>query len=175
MASILNVDKIRAASGTTNVIDIDSSCNTTALTIDSSGRVLRPVIPYTFATFVNSGAYVSISADSILDFSVAAVNDGNHYNTSTYKFVCPVDGLYRVECSTLTQSNGDAYSLQPTRNSGGTVVEVGRFYTRDRSLSGSMTIKCSANDELYIITKHTKNFYKSTDKPYSWATYTFIG
>lgn len=38
MASILNVDKIRAASGTTNVIDINSSCNTTALTIDSSGR-----------------------------------------------------------------------------------------------------------------------------------------
>lgn len=175
MASILNVDKIRAASGTTNVIDIDSSCNTTALTIDSSGRVLRPVIPYTFATFVNSGAYVSISADSILDFSVAAVNDGNHYNTSTYKFVCPVDGLYRVECSTLTQSNGDAYSLQPTRNSGGTVVEVGRFYTRDRSLSGSMTIKCSANDELYMLTSHTKSFYKSTAKPYSWVTYTFIG
>ena len=175
MASILNVDKIRAASGTTNVIDIDSSCNTTALTIDSSGRVLRPVIPYTFATFVNSGAYVSISADSILDFSVAVENDGNHYNTSTYKFVCPVAGLYKVECSTLTQTNGDAYSINPVRNSGGTVVEICRFFTRDRSLSGSMTIKCSANDELYMLTSHTKSFYKSTAKPYSWVTYTFIG
>ena len=175
MASILNVDKIRAASGTTTVIDIDSSCNTTALTIDSSGRVLKPVIPYAFVNFPNSGAYVSISADSILDFSVAVENDGNHYNTSTYKFVCPVAGLYNIEVSTLTENNSDSYSINPVRSSGGTAVEVARFYTRDRSLSGSINLKCSANDELYIITKHTRNFYKSTVIPYSWATYTFIG
>ena len=164
MTSILKVTEIQ-----------DPTNSNTALTIDSSGRVLRSVIPYAFVNFANNGAYASISADSILDFSVAVENDGNHYNTSTYKFVCPVAGLYKVECSTLTQTNGDAYSINPVRKSGGTAVEVCRFFTRDRSLSGSMTIKCSANDELYIITKHTKNFYKSTDKPYSWATYTFIG
>ena len=54
MASILNVDKIRTASGTTNVIDIDSSCNTTALTVDSSGRVLFPQIPCACVTLTTS-------------------------------------------------------------------------------------------------------------------------
>ena len=164
MTSILKVTEIQ-----------DPTNSNTALTIDSSGRVLKSVIPYAFVNFANTGSYVSKSADSILDFSVAVENDGNHYNTSTYKFVCPVAGLYKVEVSTLTQTNGDAYSINPVRNSGGSAVQVARFYTRDRSLSGSINIKCSASDELYIITKHTKSFYQSSVIPYSWATYTFIG
>ena len=175
MASILNVDKIRAASGTTNVIDIDSSCNTAALTIDSSGRVSRPVIPFAFVGFPGTDSYVAQTANTAVTFSHAFVNDGNHYDTSTYKFTCPVAGLYRVEISTLSELDTQTAAWSFIRQTGGTTTAVGRIYTRYRALAGSMTIKCSANDELYMITSHTKSFYKSTVEPYSWVTYTFIG
>ena len=174
MASILNVDKIRAASGTTNVIDIDSSCNTTAMTIDSSGRVSKPVIPYAFVTWPNTGTYVAKSAGAV-DFSNATVNDGNHYDTSTYQFTCPVAGLYRIESAALSQSQDQAYHWAFYRVTGGSQTLVARMYTMNRTIHGSATIKCAANDKLYIHQNSTHSFYQSSESPYSWAMYTFIG
>ena len=175
MASILNVDKIRAAGGTTNVIDIDSSCNTTALTIDSSGRVSRPVIPFAFVGFPGTDSYVAQSANTVVTFSHAFVNDGNHYDTSTYKFTCPVAGLYRVEISTLSELETQTAAWSFVRETGGTATALGRIYTRYRALAGSMTIKCSANDKLYLTQNTNNDYYQTTTVPYNWATYTFIG
>ena len=78
MTSILKVTEIQ-----------DPTNSNTALTIDSSGRVSRPVIPYAFVTWPITGTYVAKSAGAV-DFSNATVNDGNHYDTSTYQFTCPV-------------------------------------------------------------------------------------
>ena len=175
MASILNVDKIRAASGTTNVIDIDSSCNTAALTIDSSGRVSRPVIPFAFVGFPGTDSYVAQTANTAVTFSHAFVNDGNHYDTSTYKFTCPVAGLYRVEISTLSELDTQTAAWSFIRQTGGTTTAVGRIYTRYRALAGSMTIKCSANDKLYLTQNTNNDYYQTTSVPYNWATYTFLG
>jgi len=169
MTSILKVTEVQ-----------DPTNSNTALSIDSSGRVSRPVIPYAFVTFAASNSYVSKAANAILDFSVAVVNNGSHFNTSTYKFTCPVAGLYQVEIATLTQNNSDAYGIFPVRNSGGTEAKLTRFYTNARAIAGaSFTIECSANDELYFKPEHTKNFYSSTvdssHVPYNWATFRFIG
>ena len=157
------------------------TANTSALTIDSSGNVTIPqrlsitTIPYAFATFPDTGNYVSKTQNSILDFSNAVVNDGNHYNTSTYKFTCPVAGLYSVQYSTFTQNSGDAYSVFVVRNTGGTETKVARIFTQSRSLAGAMTVKCSANDDLYLVTNSTYNFYQSVTNPYNWVMYRFIG
>mgnify|MGYP005744359361 FL=1 len=99
MTSILKVNEIQ-----------DPTNSNTALTIDSSGRVSRPVIPYAFVTWPNTGTYVAKSAGAV-DFSNATVNDGNHYDTSTYQFTCPVAGLYRIESAALSQSQDQALSL----------------------------------------------------------------
>ena len=56
MASILNVDQIKNAAGTS------------AMTIDSSGRVSKSVIPYAFVTFPGTDTYVSKTANDIVDF-----------------------------------------------------------------------------------------------------------
>ena len=163
MASILNVDQIKNAAGAS------------AMTIDSSGRVSKSVIPYAFVTFPGTDTYVSKTANAIVDFSVAAVNDGNHYNTSTYKFTCPVAGLYTVEISTLSESSGQAHTWQIFRSTGGAETAVGIIYTQSRASHGSMTIKCSANDDLYLKQLNNIKYYQSTTSPYNWATYTFIG
>ena len=163
MTSILKVTEIQ-----------DPTNSNTALTIDSSGRVSRPVIPYAFVTWPNTGTYVAKSAGAV-DFSNATVNDGNHYDTSTYQFTCPVAGLYRIESAALSQSQDQAYHWAFYRVTGGSQTLVARMYTMNRTIHGSATIKCAANDKLYIHQNSTHSFYQSSESPYSWAMYTFIG
>ncbi len=72
MTSELRVSTIAAVGGTS------------AMTIDSSGRVLRPASTLVVfdATTVSGGNVTS----GTIPFNTAAVNLGNHFNTSTYKF-----------------------------------------------------------------------------------------
>ena len=153
----------------------DSSGSVTAMTIDSAGRVSRPVIPFAFVGFPGTDSYVAKTANAIVDFSHAFVNDGNHYNTSTYKFTCPVAGLYRVEIATLSELDSQTAAWIFHRETNGVSTSVGRIYTRYRALAGSMTIKCSANDKLYLTQNNNIDYYQTTSVPYNWATYTFIG
>lgn len=115
MASIINVDKIRAASGTTNVIDINSSCNTTALTIDSSGRLLTPVKPYVSAGWdgssVSSGKYTAyLTTDTTMASGSSRIiykNDYSMLNTSTGVVTIPVAGTYLI-CGHYADGTGSA-------------------------------------------------------------------
>ena len=164
MTSILKVTEIQ-----------DPTNSNTALTIDSSGRVSRPVIPFAFVGFPGTDSYVAQTANAIVTFSHAFVNDGNHYDTSTYKFTCPVAGLYRIESAALSQSQDQAYHWAFYRVTGGSQTLVARMYTMNRTIHGSATIKCAANDKLYIHQNSSHSFYQSSDSPYGWAMYTFIG
>jgi len=164
MTSILKVDTIQNSSGTS------------AMTIDSNGRVSKSVVtPFAFVGFPDTNSYVTQTANGIVTFSYAFVNDGNHYDTSTYKFTCPVAGLYRVEIATLSQSAGQTHEWRFNRETGGSATGVARLYTQNRSLHGSITIKCSANDKLYLTQNVGIGYYQTTNIPYNWATYTFIG
>tara|TARA_Y100000287_G_C14228917_1_gene360670 strand:+ start:134 stop:958 length:825 start_codon:yes stop_codon:yes gene_type:complete len=153
----------------------DSGGSVTAMTIDSSGRVSTPVKPFAFVGFPGTDSYVAKTANTIVDFSYAFVNDGNHYDTSTYKFTCPVAGLYRVEVSTLSESVDQVQAWLFHRETGGSATTLGRIYTQNRATHGSMTIKCSANDKLYLTQNNNISYYQTITVPYNWATYTFLG
>ena len=79
MASILGIDTIQHQSGTT------------AMTIDSTGRVLTPSRP-AFSVFNTSS--VTISGMTALVFDTATFNIGNHFELSTGKFTAPITGIY---------------------------------------------------------------------------------
>ena len=79
MASILGIDTIQHQSGTT------------AMTIDSTGRVLSPSRP-AFSVFNTSS--VTISGMTALVFDTATFNIGNHFELSTGKFTAPITGIY---------------------------------------------------------------------------------
>ena len=169
MASTLKVNTI-AHSGGTNAMTIDSSGN-----VNFPQRVTIGVTPYAFVGFPGTDSYVAKTANAIVDFSHAFVNDGNHYDTSTYKFTCPVAGLYRVEVSTLSESVDQSQAWIFNRETGGTATAVSRIYTQNRATHGSMTIKCVANDKLYLVQNNNISYYQTTSIPYNWATYTFLG
>tara|TARA_Y100000766_G_scaffold284699_1_gene304237 strand:+ start:685 stop:1179 length:495 start_codon:yes stop_codon:yes gene_type:complete len=164
MTSVLKVTEIQ-----------DPTNSNTALTIDSSGRVSRPVIPFAFVGFPGTDSYVAQTANAVVTFSHAFVNDGNHYDTSTYKFTCPVAGLYRIEVSTLSELASQNAAWVFYRETSGSATALGRLFTQYRALGGSMTIKCSANDKLYLTQNTNNDYYQTTSTPYNWATYTFIG
>jgi hypothetical protein len=86
--SILNVDTVSANT-------ISSSTGTTALTIDSSGRVLRATLPSFDAVLTTTtGSSQFLTANTEIVFNSTNFNDGSHYNTSNGRFTAPVAGKY---------------------------------------------------------------------------------
>ena len=73
-----------------NVANLKSSGGTTAMTIDSGGRVLQPTKPVFHATSTSSG----FTHNQTLVFNTAHLNVGSGYNTSTGKFTAPITGVY---------------------------------------------------------------------------------
>ena len=87
MVSNLKVDKIQSVAGTT-----------TAMTFDSSGRVLTPQRPSFFAHRRDQGNQsLSATTFTIVQFNQVDHNIGGHFDTSTYKFTCPVSGVYHFD------------------------------------------------------------------------------
>lgn len=113
MTSILKVSEIQDPTGNS------------ALTVDSSGRILTPARPAFSAR--GSGGWTSVadSNEITIILNTADINIGGHFDTSTYKFVAPIAGLYQVQAMTYV------------RNNSGTMSDSGSYgYTRIRK-SGS--------------------------------------
>lgn len=98
----LGVGTIKEATGTT-----------TAMTIDSTGRILTPARPAFSGTHVNSGGNTGLTGTLIMnteDFDI-----GGNYESSTGIYTVPVTGIYRYSfsgfCST---SSGGLVSGQQT-------------------------------------------------------------
>ena len=80
MASILNVDKIRRAAGSTD-----------ALVIDSGDRITTPTRP-AFHARHTTGSTVGVTGTIVFDTEDFDI--GSNYNTSNGRFTAPVDGIY---------------------------------------------------------------------------------
>lgn len=97
VAGNLDVGTIRATNGTT------------AMTIDSTGRILTPARP-AFSVFYNSSGTEGVTGTVI--FTGVHSNIGSHYNTSTGIFTCPVSGFYQFNLNAFGSgaSNGATIS-----------------------------------------------------------------
>ena len=151
MASILNVDKIRATGSTTD-----------GLTIDSSGRVSMPNVPAFGArglsnSETNGG---NNTANEILVFNEVLYNVGSHYNSSTGVFTCPVAGSYFFMSSCLYEDDYNAQGGFYIRLNGSGSSTNGEKYRGYHKGSGSNYIQvtaggvivCAANDTVDVFT-----------------------
>ena len=107
---------------------------TTAMTIDSTGRILTPARPsFHVATTATQ------DATTIVNWNTEIFDIGGNFNTSTNKFVAPIAGIYWFNCTALQAGNGAQMTISLRKNSSNT----GRFLTRTDGDSGEHH-SCSA-------------------------------
>ena len=142
MASILKVNTIQ-----------DATNSTTAISVDTAGRVTTPARPSFFAHRAGQGNQsISATTNTLVQFNQTDHNIGSHFNTSTYKFTCPVSGVYHFDTWLYIYSTDSA--------------EV-RYYVNDASIvriasvraasdvnpngaGGGITIQLNANDTVSV-------------------------
>jgi hypothetical protein len=81
---------------------IQNTVGTGGITIDSTNRVLTPVIPHAICKLVsgNTGAYNAAALSATMIPTNVVRNIGGVYNSSTGRFTAPVAGLYEINFST---------------------------------------------------------------------------
>ena len=93
------------------VQDIKHTNDTSAMSIDASGRILTPARP-AFSVRGSVGSWVSVAdgQEITIVLNTADINVGSYFNTSTYKFTAPIAGLYQVQAMTYVRNNGGTQS-----------------------------------------------------------------
>ena len=89
---------------------IQNSAGTSALSIDTIGRVTAPATPM-FAAKGASANYTLVNGGEV-PFSNAFFNIGSHFNTSNYRFTCPVTGTYIFTVSLFTNGGTGRISFK---------------------------------------------------------------
>tara|TARA_B100001287_G_scaffold74511_1_gene61883 strand:- start:6068 stop:6574 length:507 start_codon:yes stop_codon:yes gene_type:complete len=149
----------------------DKTNSNTAMTIDTSGNVSIKVAGAHALVDFGGNAYVS-KTSGILQFDTIVENIGNHYSTSTYKFTCPVDGLYQTTIGAISQNDTDKYGMDLYKSDN----RVRRNYTVYRTFQATNILMCSASDTLaWYLSGNSIALYEGTGiERYTYASYSLI-
>jgi len=128
----------------------------TALNIDSSGRVTMPYQPMLSASrTTNFGS--NNASQTLINYDTAQVNVGNHYNTTSGLFTCPVNGNYRVTAFGMnvgaTVNGAFVYNAVSVRKNNSQIAATAYNYGDGYvHISGNWIISASAGDSISIFT-----------------------
>jgi len=153
---------------------IKADANTTAMTIDSSGRVFRSVIPRWKARTGPSTSAGSYGNDTI---GCREVHDPlNNYDPSTRKYTVPVTGCYAIFFQALLYYNVTG-SLYLRVNGSSDQVNSGYTYSEGANV-GNTTVSWStyrdltAGDELDVYAAGSNAWYSNGSDNYTyWGGY----
>ena len=147
----------------------DHANSTTALTIDSSGKVNAPVLgtlTRNVVSFQASGpsSYASYGANDVLNYSDVSStgffdNTGGNYNTSNKEFTCGIAGLYHFEASCLIQSEGAVGIYVQHRNSGNSTIQNFHGYNHGRLGYTHCIINMSVGEKVRVLSEETSSKY----------------
>ena len=129
MTSIIKVDQIQNAAGTTG------------LTIDSSGRVTLPYQPAFYWT--KTSTQTSTVASEVVVWDSSKVNVGSHFNNQ--RFTAPVAGVYHFSVFSLSVNDALQNDLQIVKN-GSTMLAR----QRNASSNNHETTSCSCIIDLDV-------------------------
>lgn len=151
MASILNVDKIRATGSTTD-----------GLTIDSSGRVLTPGRPAFRAEKRTPNQTMSGAAKITFEHEVFDI--GGVYDTSNSRFTAPVAGIYFFQATLRFVADNQTmdYAKHMLYKNGSNASDLFQMniradYMQNSHLNGSVLIQLSASDYIEIYAEMSGN------------------
>ena len=167
-----------------NTIKRDAS--TTALTVDSSGRVNQPALP---AVFWQGGNEANVSIANGENFfatddgQAAALTDGTYnsfiqggmtYTATTGRWTVPIDGIYAISCTIYFNADQESVRIGGNINGTTTFLAHGGFNFNSSSNRGthtaSATIKLTANDYLTFTNGAggSRTFYQGVGHTYGF-------
>lgn len=150
--------------------NIKYDSDTSAMTIDTSGNVSVKVAGAHALVDYGGTTYVSKTA-GIMQFDNIVENIGNHYSTSTYKFTCPVNGLYQASVGAISQNNTDAYGMDLYKSD----TRIRRNYSVFRTIQATNFIMCVAGDTIHWQLSTNQSLYEGVgEERYTYAEYSLI-
>ena len=143
MASVLKVNEIQHTNGTT------------AFTIDTSGRVLMPTVPYIHAQGDTDGN-VTVANDTSINFTLSRSSCFSNGITlvSATQFTVPIAGIYFFTASVYFSDSNTSCRLQLRQNGSynnphGGLTQSGS--AASRSISVTQLLELSANDYIEVV------------------------
>lgn len=103
--------------------------------------------PYCFRAYLNQAQDNPSSGDTVT-LNAESYDVGSNYNTTTYKYVAPIDGIYHFDAAVTTAA--DDARLRVAIAVGGTTQGTGGESTK-RGAAVSMDVQLSANDEVTLL------------------------
>ena len=95
---------------TVQATTINHTNGTNAMLIDTLGRVTKPATPMFAARGAETNYTLTNGAN--IPFNNAFHNIGSHYDTTNFRFTCPVAGTYLFTVSMFTNGGGGRVSLK---------------------------------------------------------------
>ena len=151
---------------TLKVDNIQHTNGTSAMSIDTAGRILTPARPTLFADMHNGS---SADYDTIQNMSVVPyrrVISGSGITLSTGVFTIPITGFYQINATIL---NNNLEDLELALTVGGTSSSniILRAFSNDdnRFVNLHMALQLNANDACRIINASggARGFHRNTD------------
>tara|TARA_B100001057_G_scaffold381721_1_gene387638 strand:- start:2796 stop:3296 length:501 start_codon:yes stop_codon:yes gene_type:complete len=150
---------------TLKVQNIQHTNNTTALNIDTNGRILTPARPSFMARGHLGGTGAYTAAGVQLRCTVVDHNVGSGYNTGDGKFTCPIAGRYVYGFNLgIAYASSGGQVVYPYLRKNGSNIHYGYFQAPSASsyspISVQTIIDCAAGDYLDVHIAGTGQFYQ---------------
>jgi len=119
--------------------------------ISTGGQVTKPNHPVFSGVYVGSAAANFGTSEFTLNFNTVMTNQGNHYNTSTGEYTCPVAGKYWISAQAHLQSqSGGAYTTIRLQKNTVTQSNAWKSDGSGGTLFAHAIVSCGANDILRV-------------------------
>ena len=133
------------------VQNIKHTNGTTAQTVDSTGRVTNPNVPFIFADLSTgaSAAYETVANNSKVPFrNTISSRGGMTLDSSSYYITIPVTGIYQVNCQ-LLNNNSESMEFGLYNSSSGN-YQARWFDVTTRLINLHQAMPFTANDQISV-------------------------